>query len=225
MSRRAFGAVCLLCVAVLCAVAVTTKVYNVKSFGCLINGEWEGAPAVVSRRESALAGDINAQRFSGVWYVAGVCTVPSAAHRKTGLQWLQRTAQNASSTLNDIRSFYHYARLYQKEAPSFLPLAARLVMRVADPENKFRLDRAMIECERGEREWQQCRELMQAESEGGGYNGKFYYAEILAHGLGGETDRDKAAALIKQLFATVGTGLPGAAEMEALSAHKKNLLD
>ena len=211
-----------------------TKIYNVVSFTCLINGDWDGSSEFVSRLERAQAGDVEAQSFSGVWHVSGACTQPSARHRRIGLQWLQKAAQNEPN-VQHVNTFYSYARLYVNEEPSFLPVATRLVMNTVGSEDKkfvnlnemLRLDKAIIECERGNQEWQQCREIMRDATEAGHYTGKLYYAEILARGLGGDTNRDRAMELIDELIAIAAQdlpALPAVSEMEALQTHKNNLL-
>ena len=196
-----------------------TKIYNVVSFTCLIHGEWDGSPIYVRIRENAQAGDAGAQVDLGWHYVSGACVLPSAERRKIGLQWLQKAAQSAPGFVNVV-IFHRYARLYVGEEPSFLPVANRLVMNTVETEdtednliaasrNKaLRLHKAIIQCERGEQEWQQCRKIMRAATDAADFDGKWYYAEILARGLGGDADRDRAIALIDELIANEARDFP-----------------
>ena len=221
-------------------VAGYTKIYNVFSFHCLINGRWDGSHVYVGVRDRAQAGDAEAQAFLGWHYVSGACASPSAERRRMGLQWLQKAAQNETS-LFDVHRFYKYARLHVSEEPSFLPVANRLIMNaVEDTEDNWfaaelnktlRLHKAIIQCERGEQEWQQCREIMRDATEEEYYQGRryyhygqWYYAEILARGLGGDADRDRAVELIDKLIANEVHHLPeSVSSIEAMLAHKKNL--
>ena len=211
-----------------------TKIYNVVSFTCLINNDWEGSPGDKKGRELARQGNVAIQFSLGHRLVSGVCLSSSSDNRREGLEWLQKAAQNEPS-VQHVNSFYSYARLYVNEEPSFLPVATRLVMNTVGSEDKkfvnlnemLRLDKAIIECERSNQEWQQCREIMRDATEAGHYTGKLYYAEILARGLGGDTNRDRAMELIDELIAIAAQdlpALPAVSEMEALQTHKKNLL-
>ena len=217
-----------------------TKIYNVVSFTCFINGRWDDSNKYVGIHDRAQAGDVAAQK-SWIWHhISGACVPSSAKRRKIGLQWLQKLTQNDPSVKN-ITWFYSYARLYVSEEPSFLPVANRLVMNAVDTEvtedNPYpnyvarwneilRFKKAIIECEHGEQEWQKCREIMRDATETEHYVGKWYYAEILARGLGGDADRDRAVELIDELIANEAKDLPNlgaVSSIEASLVHKKNL--
>ena len=214
-----------------------TKIHNVVSSSCLINGRWDGSHVYVGVHERAQAGDAEAQIAWVFHHISGACVPPSAKRRRIGLQWMQKAAQNDPS-LENVGWFYEYARLYVSEEPSFLPVANRLVMNAVDTEvtednpypnyvaklnETLRLNKAIIECEHGEQEWQKCREIMR-DSEY--FMGIWYYAEILARGLGGDADRDRAVELIDELIANHAKDLPnlGAViSVEVLQTHKNNL--
>ena len=217
-----------------------TKIYNVVSSSCLINGRWDGSHVYVGVHERAQAGDAEAQIAWVFHHISGACVPPSAERRKIGLQWLQKVAQNEPG-LDKIDLFHLYARLYVSEEPSFLPVANRLIMNAVDTEvtednpypayvaslnKQLRLHKAIIQCERGNQEWQKCREIMRDAAAAKFYTGIWYYAEILALGLGGDADRDRAAELIDELIADRAKNLPNLSSVipiEVLQAHKNNL--
>ena len=214
-----------------------TKIYNVVSSSCLINGRWDGSHVYIGVHERAQAGDLHAQRVWISHHIGGECVPPSAKRRKIGLQWLQKLAQNEPS-LENVDFFHFYARLYVSEEPSFLPVANRLIMNAVDTEvtednpypnyvarlnEKLRLHKAIIQCERGDQEWQQCREIMRDSKY---FMGMWYYAEILARGLGGDADRDRAVELIDELIAIEAKELPrlnSVSNIQEMQVHKKNL--
>ena len=218
-------------------IAGDTKIYNVVSLTCFINGSWDDSNKYVGIHERAQTGDVEAQVDLGWHYVSGACVSPSAKRRRIGLQWMQKAAQSAPGFVNVV-IFHRYARLYVGEEPSFLPVANRLVMNTVETEdtednliaasrNKaLRLHKAIIQCERGEQEWQQCRKIMRDAADAADFDGKWYYAEILALGLGGDTDRDRAVALIDELIANESRDFPrlnSVRVIEWLQVHKKNL--
>ena len=223
-------------------IAGDTKIYNVVSLTCFINGRWDDSNKYVGIHERAQTGDVEAQVDLGWHYVSGACVSPSAKRRRIGLQWMQKAAQNDPS-LENVGRFYQYARLHVSEEPSFLPVANRLVMNaVEDAEDNWfaaelnktlRLHKAIIQCERGEQEWQQCRKIMRDATEEEYYQGRryyhygqWYYAEILARGLGGDVDSDRAVEIIDKLIANEVHHLPelgAVTSIEAMLVHKENL--
>lgn len=206
-----------------------TKIYNVQSFTCFINGAWDGSPSYQKAREQAQQGDVWNQMSIGNDLVSGVCMPYSAENRRAGLELLLKAAQSDPDA--HAGRFYSYARLYRRETPEFLFAAQELLANADIDKDKtdiLRLDRVMMECDRGETEWTQCRELMRAETEAGHHRGKWYYAEILARGLGGESDSDRAMQLINSMIEIAAEDLPAlgaVSEMNALRTHKQNLFD
>ena len=218
---------CAIAILIPVAAAGYTKIYNAQSLTCLINGDWFGSSADEKSIQLAQKGDAAFQYARGIRLIAGACLPYSAENRHEGLEWLQKAAQSEPAAYAE--QFYSYARLYRRESPAFLPTAQALLANLDIDENGadiLRLNRAMMNCDRGETEWTQCREVMRAEMEAGNFYGKWYYAEILARGLGGETDRDKAAQIVNSLIEITAEDLPAlgaVSEMNALRAHQQNL--